>query len=252
MIISVTNQKGGVGKTTTAINLCANLAKRGHRVLLIDIDPQANTSRGVGVTLSRDEESIYEVLLNPKAGLDYAIRQVQENFDLVPSLLALAGAELELAGRIGRESLLREAILPVRDRYDYIVIDSPPNLGVFTMNALTAAQWVLVPVEVQVFPFDALEQLEETVELIKKINPDLSIGAILCTKYMRTANLSGAIESQLRERYGSRVLDTIIPFNIKLAEAPASGTSALLYAPDSKGALAYADLADELIAKYGN
>lgn len=245
-VIALAMQKGGVGKTTTALSLGVALAARGRRVLLIDIDPQANLTQGLGIDPSLLEFSVYEVLLNPERGTAFATLHTDDGVDLIPSSLLLAGAELELAGRVGRELLLRKALRAARETYDYILIDPPPSLGLFSLNALAAAQRVLVPLQLHAYALKAMPQLEQTIDLVREINPELAIGGVLCTLADRRTNLSHEIERQVRERYGSLVFQTVIPMNIKLAEAPTAGVPIHRYAPGSAGAQAYSTLAEEL------
>ncbi|MBK9942940.1 MAG: ParA family protein [Kouleothrix sp.] len=250
-VIALAMQKGGVGKTTTALSLGAALAELGRRVLLIDLDPQANLTQGLGVDPSTLEYSVYEVLLNPEQGSTFATLATSAGVDLVPSSLALAGAELELAGRVGRELLLRKALRASREQYDYVLIDPPPSLGLFSLNALAAADRVLVPLQLHAYALKAMPQLETTIDLVKEINPRLVIGGIICTLADRRTNLSQEIERQVRQRYGSLVFETVIPVNVKLAEAPTHGRPINRYAPSSVGAQAYAALASELETRHG-
>jgi chromosome partitioning protein len=251
-VLAVANQKGGVGKTTTTLNLGANLAARGRRVLVVDIDPQGNLTQGLGVQLDNLAYSIYEVLLNPEKGAGFAIVRTASGVDLLPATLDLAGAEAELAGHVGRELLLREALNQVHDAYDFILIDSPPNLGLFTLNALAAATSVLVPLQVHVYALKAIPTLEKTIALVRKLNPPLAIGGILVTQYDRRTNLSQVIAEESRRSYGALVFKTVIPFNTRLAEAPAAGEPISQYDPRSPGAVAYRDLAEEVERRYGN
>lgn len=247
-------QKGGVGKTTTALSLGVALAQRGARVLLVDIDPQANLTQGLGVDPAEVEYSIYEVLLNPEQGTGFATLTTDVadgRVALVPSTLDLAGAELELAGKVGRELLLREALAATRTPYDYILIDPPPSLGLFTLNALAAADAVIVPLQTHAYAFKAMPKLESTIGLVRKLNPQLAIGGIVCTLVDRRTNLSQVVETQIRQTYGDLVFTTVIPTNTKLAEAPAAGVPIATYAPTSAGAQAYAALAQEVEARYG-
>jgi len=249
--IALAMQKGGVGKTTTALNLGVMLATRGRRVLLVDLDPQANLTQGLGIDPGALEYSVYEVLLNPDHGSAFATRQVSERLDVIPASLDLAGAELELAGRVGRELLLRKALRAAQSQYDYILLDPPPSLGLFALNALAAAEWVLVPLQLHAYALRALPALEATIELVREINPPLRIGGIVCTMADRRTSLSHQIEQQARAKYGDLVFTTVIPFNIRLAEAPAAGQSIAAFAPHSAGAQAYAALAAELEERYG-
>lgn len=251
-IIALTMQKGGVGKTTTTLNLGVNLAKNGRRVLLVDTDPQANTTLGLGVSLSEQEPeySTYEVLLNPERGASFAILSTHAGVDLIPARFDLAGAELELAGKVGRELLLQEALSPLLLDYDYIFIDSPPNLGLFTLNAMAAANSLIVPIQAHVYAYKALPQLEATIKLVKKLNSRLHIGGMLITQYDSRTNLSSTITQRIRNEYGQMVFETVIPLNVKLAEAPAAGTPIHIYDPYGAGAKAYSKLAEEVEARY--
>lgn len=247
-------QKGGVGKTTTTLNLGCGVAKRGKKVLLIDIDPQANLSQGLGINVDVNElkYSIYEVLLNPDQGTDFATLHLDAfQVDLVPSKLSLSGAELELAGQVGRELILKDALKPSLSRYDYIFIDSPPNLGLFTINALTASHEILVPLQLHVYAYQAMPELEKVVKLVKKINPDLFVGGIICTQQKKNTKLNELVERNIRVDYGAKVFKTVIPENITIAEAPAAGKPIFFYAPESAGAKAYEALTDEFLEYYG-
>lgn len=250
IVLAFCMQKGGVGKTTTTLSLGVALARRGARVLLIDIDPQANLTQGLGVDPAEVEYSIYEVLLNPEQGSDFATIATDAGVGLIPSTLDLAGAELELAGKVGRELLLREALTTTRTHYDYILLDPPPSLGLFTLNALAAADAVIVPLQTHAYAFKAMPKLESTIALVRKLNPALAIGGIVCTLADRRTNLSQVVEQQIRQEYGDLVFTTSIPTNTKLAEAPAAGTPIATYAPDSAGARAYAALAEEVEQRY--
>ena len=245
------SRKGGVGKTTTTLNLGVALAQRGRRVLLIDSDPQANLTQGLGVDPSEVEYSVYEVLLNPDHGTSFTTLDV-DGVDLVPSTLALAGAELELAGKVGRELLLRKSLRQANEHYDYIMIDPPPSLGLFTLNALAAATAVIVPLQVHAYAFKAMPHLEATIDLVRDLNPPLTIGGIVCTLVDRRTNLSQVVELQIRSKYQHLVFETVIPINVKLAEAPAAGEPINRYTPASSGASDYAALAEEVESRYDN
>jgi chromosome partitioning protein len=190
------------------------------------------------------------VLLNPERGAQFAILPTESGVDLIPARFDLAGAELELAGKVGRELLLQEALTPILPLYDYIFIDSPPNLGLFTLNAMAAAHSLIVPVQAHVYAYKALPQLEATIKLVKKLNAGLPIGGLVITQYDARTNLSATITERIRDEYGALVFDTVIPFNVKLAEAPAAGAPILLYDPDGRGAKAYSQLADEVEVRY--
>jgi chromosome partitioning protein len=249
-IICFAMQKGGVGKTTTTLNVGVGLAVLGAKVLLVDIDPQANLTSGLGLDPAALKYSVYEVLLNSSKGVEFATIPTAAGVDLVPSTLALAGAELELSGKIGREFLLRDALVPVIPYYDYILIDPPPSLGLFTVNALVAASTVIVPLQAQSYALQAIPQLEATMGLVRKLNQSLAIGGLVITMHDKRTALSPAVERQARELYGELVFNTVIPLNTKLAEAPAAGEPISKYAPDSPGARAYEALAEEVKKRY--
>jgi len=244
MIIAISMQKGGVGKTTTTLALGSELARSGARVLLVDLDPQASLTEGIGVTPDQLDGTIYEAMIDPTLGTQVTIT-TEYGVDLIPATLALAGAELSFAGRFGRELLLRQALVPLRSQYDYILIDSPPGLGIFTVNALVAADRLLIPLQAHVSAMDQMAQMETTITIILQMNPSLSIGGIVVTMVGRT-NINQAIESAARERYGDLVFDITIPHSVKIIEAPAAGQPITIYAPESAGALAYAALAEEV------
>ncbi|PDV96827.1 ParA family protein [Candidatus Chloroploca asiatica] len=250
-VLAVAMQKGGVGKTTTALSVGVELAQAGARVLLIDLDPQSNLTQALGYDPTEIEHSVYEVLLNPTLGTSFATITTNYGVDLIPATLALAGAELTLAGRFGRELLLRTAIEETRRAYDYILVDSPPSLGVFTVNALTAADAVLVPLQAHVFALKAMPQLEETIGIVRQLNPSLRIGGIAVTMVDRRTSVNAVVEEAIRAQYGELVFQTVIPFNVKLVESPASGQPISIYATESSGAQAYRQLAQEVAARYG-
>jgi chromosome partitioning protein len=245
-VIALANQKGGVGKTTTTQNLGAALAQCGRRVLLVDLDPQSNLTMGWGLNPNEQEHTSYEVLLNPDQSAAFAIQPVRERLDLIPATLDMAAAELELAGKIGRETLLRKALAPLRHQYDYILIDPPPSLGLCTLNALAAATEVLIPLQTEGYAMKGMAQLQHTITLMQEINPVLEIGGILCTMVDRRQRMVQTIEDRIRELYGDLVYQTVIPENVKLKEAPVSGQPVLETDPGSAGALAYLELAEEV------
>lgn len=250
-VLCLAMQKGGVGKTTTTLAVGVELAQLGKRVLLVDTDPQSNLTQALGYDPTQLERSIHDVLLNPTHGVGGATLHTQYGVDLVPATLALAGAELTLASVFGRELRLRTALMELRRQYDYILIDSPPSLGIFTVNALTAADAVIVPLQAHVFALQALPQLEETIAIVRQLNPTLAIGGIVVTMVDRRTSVNQVVEDAARQQYGDLVFKTVIPFNVKLVEAPASGQPIGAYAPGSSGARAYHDLALEVAARYG-
>ncbi len=258
-VLTFALQKGGAGKTTTVLSLASILAHLGKRVLCIDIDPQFNLTQGLAVDISQVEYSVYEVLLNPEKGASFAILSTDIGVDLIPATLDLSGAEMELAGQVGRELLLRDALYAesiagahdaVVDQYDYILIDPPPSLGVFTYNALVASSAVIVPLEMGVYAWNALPQLEIAIQKCRRLNASLHIGGLICTRYNKSKNLSKAIEQQARQKYSTLVFEQVIPENVKVSESPASGLPIDMYAPNSSGALAYTQVAKELMARW--
>lgn len=248
-VISVTNQKGGVGKTTTSINLAASLVQRGKRILLIDMDPQGNASVGCGVDLETVESTIYDLLLL-EATAKEAIVQTESGVDVLTANGDLAGAQVELLNEIGRELRLQKALAPIQDDYDYVLIDCPPALNVLTINALVASNSVMIPMQCEYFALEGLSALISTIRKIREtLNPKLSIEGLLRTMFDGRNSLSNEVSKQLQTHFGDKVYTTIIPRNVRLAEAPSYGEPAISYAPDSKGALAYIALADEILSK---
>lgn len=250
-VLAIAMQKGGVGKTTTTLALGAELAQLGQRVLVIDMDPQSNLTMALGVDPSTLDRSIYEVLLNPTHGAELAIRSTDYRVDVLPATLMLAGAELMLAGQFGRELRLRTALQETRRTYNYILIDCPPSLGVFTVNALTAADSVVAPLQAHVFALKAMPYLEETIQIVRQLNPALHLSGIVVTMVDRRTTVNAAVEDEIRRRYQRLVFQTVIPFNVKLVESPAAGQPIGVYAADSSGARAYRALAQEVVARYG-
>lgn len=248
-IYAIVNQKGGVGKTTSVINLCAYLASSGRRTLLVDIDPQANATSGIGVDKTAVTASIYDLLLE-EAALDEVIQSLPEfKLDLIPSSPALSGAEVELVQAIGREYRLQKGLEGVNGRYDYVLIDCPPSLSLLTINALTAARdGVIIPVQCEYLALEGLSQLTQTVELVQKyLNPGLSIRGLVLTMYDSRTNLSRQVVEEVRKYFPGKVFRTIVPRNVRLSEAPSYGQPINIYAPTSPGGLAYQVLTREIL-----
>lgn len=248
-IISIVNQKGGVGKTTTAVNLASYLAEHGYRVLLIDLDPQGNASVGVGVDWRQVEKGIYEVLIDEALQIPHVARMIRENLHLAPSTPDLAGAAVELVGHPEREYVLRKNIEAVDPYYDFILIDNPPSLGLLTINSLVAAREVLIPVQCEYYALEGLGQLLTTITLIKEnLNPDLEILGAVMTMFDGRSKLSDSVFNELYQFFPNKIFRSVIPRNIKLAEAPSHGKPIHEYDSYSKGARAYRKLSLEVIA----
>lgn len=247
-VIAVANQKGGVGKTTTVINLAAYLADSGLRVLAVDIDPQGNTTTGLGIDKGLVDVSIYDVLLGGESLADAIQATEVVGLHVLPATLDLAGAEVELSQRAGREMLLDRQIRLIRSRYDYVFIDCPPSLGLLTVNALTAADSVMIPMQCEFFALEGLSQLLATIELVRdRLNPRLRLEGVLLTMYDARTNLAAQVAEEVRKHFAQRVYQAVIPRTVRLSEAPSHGQPILRYDPKSRGADGYQKLAQEVI-----
>ena len=249
-IIAISNQKGGVGKTTTSINLSACLAEKGKKVLLVDIDPQGNATSGVGVNKNECENTVYELIIGSCKLEDCIIHDALENLSVIPSNVNLAGAEIELIGVNDKEFILKKNIDKIRDNYDYIIIDCPPSLNTLTVNALTTADTVLVPIQCEYYALEGLSQLLYTINLVKeRLNPSLEMEGVVFTMFNARTNLSLEVVENVKDNLKQSVYKTIIPRNVRLAEAPSHGLPINLYDSKSAGAESFRLLADEVIER---
>ena len=249
-VIAVANQKGGVGKTTTAVNMSAYLASFQQKVLLLDIDPQGNATSGVGLDKQKIKRCIYDALINELPVEKVIYNTKQENLHVIPSTIKLAGAEIELVSTISREHRLKRLLEPVRKKYDYVIIDCPPSLSLITVNALTAADSVLIPIQCEYYALEGLGQLVKTIDLVKKyLNTKLKVVGVLLTMYDGRTNLSAQVAAEVKKYFGEQVFDAVIPRNVRLSEAPSHGEPILEYDPRSKGADVYEQLAREVLER---
>lgn len=247
-VLAIANQKGGVGKTTTTVNLGACLANMGKKVLLIDIDPQGNTTSGLGINKSDIKRCVYDALINDVPVDQVAIPTSVQNLFLLPATIQLAGAEIELVSTISREAKLKRALERVKHQYDYVLIDCPPSLGLLTLNALTAANAVLVPIQCEFYALEGLSQLMNTVQLVQKhLNPSLTLEGVVLTMFDARTNLSIQVVDEVKSHFRNKVYSTIIPRNVRLSEAPSHGEPIIVYDPKSKGAEVYIELAKEVV-----
>lgn len=248
-IIAIANQKGGVGKTTSAVNLAAALAASPKKVLLVDLDPQGNATMASGIEKRELEHSITELLLG-ESTLQQVLTQTEEGYDLIPGNMDLTAAEIQLMDMSARESRLKQALAPIRDNYDFILIDCPPSLSLLTLNALSAADGVIVPMQCEYFALEGLSSLINTINALKqKLNPALEIDGIIRTMFDIRNNLANAVSNELTQHFGELVFRTLVPRNVRLAEAPSHGQSIIRYDKSSRGAIAYMGLAGEVIRR---
>lgn len=248
-VIAILNQKGGVGKTTSSVNLSAALANKGKKVLAMDLDPQANMTTHFGINPHQIDRSVYHVLSGSRT-LDEVTLRKTDRLNIVPANIDLSGAEIELVSSVGRETLLKDALAASGQKYDYVIIDCPPSLGLLTLNSLVAAKELFIPLQTEFFALQGMAKLLETVEVVKKrINRELEISGIIPCLYKSSRNLDREVLSKIQEYFGAKVFDTSIRENVALAEAPSHGKTIFEYAPDSNGAKDYASLAQEVISR---
>ncbi len=250
--IAIANQKGGVGKTTTSVNVSAYLAKMGKKTLLIDADPQGNATSGIGMEKNDLERTIYDVVINGEDINDVIVSANRKNLFICPANIDLAGAEIEMVNLFSRETVLKKAFQKIKDDYDFAIIDCPPSLGLLTVNALTASDGVVVPIQAEYYALEGLSQLLNTINKVKKhLNPSLEIFGVVVTMFDSRTQLANQVASEVRQYFGEKLFKSIIPRNVRLSEAPSYGLPIVLYDAKSKGAECYMDLADEVIEYSG-
>lgn len=252
-VISICNQKGGTGKTTTTVNLAAAIAESGKMVLIVDADPQGNATSGVGINKNELEKSVYDLILNKISVYDVLIRNIYPSLDVIPCNIHLTGAEIELVGALSRETRLKKALAPILGEYDYIFIDSPPSLGLLTLNALVASDSIIIPIQCEFYALEGVSQLMHTLGLIKEgLNPELHVEGVLLTMADYRTNLTNEVINEIKEYFKDKVYATIIPRNVRLSEAPSHGKPITVYDSTSVGAKKYRELANEVLSSDRN